>query len=51
MDVPTDVDEIDDILTGEDSDGIAEDGSTSTILGYSQTLTLVGTGATATSEI
>ena len=38
-------------LTGEDSDGIAEDGSTSTILGYSQTLTVVGTGATATAAI
>ena len=49
--IDTGVDEIDDILTGEDSDGIAEDGSTSTILGYSQTLTLVGTGATATAEI
>ncbi len=49
--IDTGVDEIDDILTGEDSDGVAEDGSTSTILGYSQTLTLVGTGATATAEI
>ena len=46
--IDTGVDEIDDILTGEDSEGIAEDGSTSTLLGYSQTLTLVGTGATAT---
>ena len=49
--IDTGVSEIDDVLTGDESDGLAEDGSTSTILGYSQTLTLVGTGATATAEV
>ncbi len=48
--IDTGVSEIDDVLTGDEADGTSEDGI-STLLGSSQTLTLVGTGATATAEI
>ncbi len=48
--IDTGVSEIDDVLTGDEVDGTSEDGI-STLLGSSQTLTLVGTGATATAEI
>ena len=45
--IATGVEEIDNELVGDDlADGQSEDGI-STILGYTQTLTLVGTGATA----
>jgi hypothetical protein len=45
--IDTGIDEIDDALIGGDSDGVTEDGI-STLVGPSQTLTLVGTGVTAT---
>ncbi|ADO97446.1 head closure Hc2 [Synechococcus phage S-SM2] len=45
--IDTGIDEIDDTLTGGESDGLTEDGI-STLVGPSQTLTLVGTGVTAT---
>ena len=45
--IDTGVEDIDDILTGGESDGLSEDGLSTTI-GPSQTLTLVGTGVTAT---
>jgi len=45
--IDTGVSEIDDLLVGGESDGLSEDGI-STILGITQTLTLVGTGVTAT---
>ena len=45
--IDTGVAEIDDTLVGDNADGTSEDGL-STLLGSSQTLTLVGTGATAT---
>ena len=45
--IDTGIDEIDDTLTGGESDGLTEDGI-STLIGASQTLTLVGTGVTAT---
>ena len=48
--IDTGVSEIDDVLTGDEIDGTSEDGI-STLLGSSQTLTLVGTGVTATAEI
>ena len=44
--IDTGIDEIDDTLVGNELDGSTEDGL-STILGPTQTLTLVGTGATA----
>jgi len=45
--IDTNVAEIDDILLGSNVDGLTEDGI-STLLGVTQTLTLVGTGVTAT---
>ena len=48
--IDTGVAEIDDNLTGDNADGTSEDGL-STLLGSSQTLTLVGTGATATAVV
>jgi len=45
--IDTGVDEIDDILVGNGEDGLTDDGI-STILGITQTLTLIGVGATAT---
>ena len=45
--IDTGIDEIDDLLTGGESDGLTDDGI-STIIGASQTLTLVGAGVTAT---
>ena len=45
--IDTGIDEIDDNLVGDDSDGTTDDGI-STIQGPTQTLTLVGTGVTAT---
>lgn len=45
--IDTNVPEIDDLLTGGNTDGLTDDGI-STILGVTQTLTLVGTGVTAT---
>ena len=45
--IDTGVDEIDDILVGNEKDGLTDDGI-STILGITQTLTLIGVGATAT---
>ena len=48
--IDTGVSEIDDTLTGDNADGTSEDGL-STLLGSSQTLTLVGTGATAAAVI
>ena len=45
--IDTGIDEIDDTLIGGESDGVTEDGI-STLVGPSQTLTLVGTGVTAT---
>ncbi len=48
--IDTGVDEIDDTLIGDDYDGTSEAG-TSTILGSAQTLTVVGTGATATAVV
>ena len=45
--IDTGVDNIDDLLVGGESDGLTDD-SLNTILGNTQTLTLVGTGATAT---
>ena len=45
--IDTGVEEIDDILIGNTSDGLSDDGI-STILGITQTLTLIGVGATAT---
>lgn len=45
--IDTGIDEIDDTLTGGESDGLTEDGI-STLIGASQRLTLVGTGVTAT---
>lgn len=44
--IDTGVDEIDDTLIGSDGDGVAEDGS-STILGGSMRMTLVGSATTA----
>ena len=48
--IDTGIDDIDDILVGGDTDGLADgsDGTLSTVLGNTQTLTLVGTGVTAT---
>ena len=48
--IDTGIDEIDDTLIGDDYDGTSESG-TSTILGSSQTLTVVGTGATAAAVV
>ena len=48
--IDTGVSEIDDTLTGDNADGTSEDGL-STLLGSSQTLTLVGTGATASAVV
>ena len=48
--IDTGVAEIDDVLTGDEADGTSEDGIT-TLLGSSQSLTLVGSGVTATAEI
>ena len=48
--IDTGVSEIDDTLIGDNADGTSEDGL-STLLGSSQTLTLVGTGVTATAVI
>ena len=48
--IDTGVAEIDDTLIGDNADGTSEDGL-STLLGSSQTLTLVGTGATAAAVI
>ncbi len=48
--IDTGVAEIDDNLTGDNADGTSEDGL-STLLGSSQTLTLVGSGATASAVI
>ena len=45
--IDTGVDEIDDFLTGGETNGVNEDGL-STFIGASQTLTLVGSGSTAT---
>ena len=45
--IDTGINDIDDTLTGGESDGLTEDGI-STLIGASQTLTLVGTGVTAT---
>ena len=45
--IDTGVDNIDDLLVGGESDGLTDD-SLNTILGNTQTLTLVGTGVTAT---
>jgi len=45
--IDTNVAEIDDILLGSNVDGLTEDGI-STLLGVTQTLTLVGAGVTAT---
>jgi len=45
--INTGIDEIDDTLIGNDSDGLTDDGI-STILGPTQTLTLIGAGVTAT---
>jgi len=45
--IDTGVDEIDDILVGNEEDGLTDDGI-STILGITQTLTLIGVGVTAT---
>ena len=45
--IDTGVEEIDDTLVGSDTDGISESGS-STVLGGSLTMTLVGTASTAT---
>tara|TARA_R100000027_G_scaffold59842_1_gene50312 strand:+ start:89 stop:2644 length:2556 start_codon:yes stop_codon:yes gene_type:complete len=45
--IDTGIEEIDDVLTGGESDGQSEDGI-STLVGHSQTLTLIGTGSTAT---
>ena len=45
--IDTGVDEIDDILVGNEEDGFTDDGI-STILGITQTLTLIGVGTTAT---
>ena len=45
--IATGVDDIDDNLVGDDGDGTTEDGI-STIQGITQTLTLIGTGSTAT---
>ena len=45
--IDTGVDSIDDILVGNNEEGLTEDGI-STILGPTQTLTLVGVGVTAT---
>ena len=48
--IDTGIDDIDDILVGGELDGLADGGdeTLSTILGNTQTLTLVGTGVTAT---
>jgi len=48
--IDTGVSEIDDTLVGDEADGTSEEGL-STVLGSSQTLTLVGTGATATAVV
>ena len=48
--IDTGVAEIDDTLTGDNADGTSEDGL-STLLGSSQTLTLVGTGVSASAVI
>ena len=48
--IDTGVAEIDDTLIGDNADGTSEDGL-STLLGSSQTLTLVGTGVTAAAVI
>ena len=45
--IDTGIDEVDDVLTGGEYDGETDDGI-STLTGLSQTLTLVGTGVTAT---
>ena len=48
--IDTGIDDIDDILVGGELDGLADgsDGTLNTTLGNTQTLTLVGTGITAT---
>jgi len=48
--IDTGVSEIDDTLIGDNADGTSEDGL-STLLGSSQTLTLVGTGVSASAVI
>ena len=48
--IDTGVSEIDDTLIGDNADGTSEDGL-STLLGSSQTLTLVGSGATASAVV
>jgi len=48
--IDTGVAEIDDNLIGDNADGTSEDGL-STVLGSSQTLTLVGTGVTASAVV
>ena len=48
--IDTGVSEIDDTLIGDNADGTSEDGL-STLLGSSQTLTFVGTGATASAVV
>ncbi len=48
--IDTGVSEIDDTLVGDEADGTSEEGL-STVLGSSQTLTVVGTGATATAVV
>jgi len=48
--IDTGVSEIDDTLIGDNADGTSEDGL-STLLGSSQTLTLVGTGVTASAVL
>ena len=50
--INTGVEDIDDALIGGESDGaVGEDNSISTILGYTQTLTMIGAGATATASV
>ena len=48
--IDTGVDNIDDVLLGDEATGVNEDGI-STLIGPSQTLTLVGTGVTAEATI
>ena len=48
--IATGVDDIDDVLVGGESDGETDDGL-STLVGNIQTLTLVGTGITATATV
>ena len=48
--IDTGIDSIDDVLIGGESDGLSDSG-TSSIIGNIQTLTLVGTGVTATAVV